>query len=468
MKDCACVILAAGEGTRMKSARPKVLHTVLGRPMIAHVVDAASRLKASPVIVVTGHGRDEVEALLSSRYGRKVTTVLQKEQKGTAHAVMQAMSALKNHKGDVFILYGDVPLIDPADLKKMRNGRKKKAAAVAFLTMTLPEPGSYGRVIRDDDGRVHSIVEAKDCTSAQRRIREVNSGIYCIEADFLRKNLKNIGRTNKKKEFYLTDLVEIAARTEGVIAIEADAHNLEGINDRVQLALLEQRAQERLNAGLMRKGVTIRNPASVFIEPDVKISRDVEIMQSVHLSGTTKIKSGAIVGAGCAITDSVIGRNVEIKPYSVIEEAVVEDDAVVGPFARLRPGTLLKKGSKVGNYVELKKTVLGEGSKANHLSYLGDGVIGRGVNVGAGTIFCNYDGFSKHRTVLEDEVFIGSDSQIVAPVTVGKGSYVGTGTTLTRDVPPGSVALSRVRQVNREGFARLLKNQLASSKKKKK
>jgi len=460
MKQPACVILAAGQGTRMKSRTPKMLHTLLGKPMIAHVVETALSLRASPVAVVVGHGRDEVQAGLSTRFPGRLSFVVQERQEGTAHAVRQALPALKRHAGDVFILYGDVPLASTTLLKRLRLEKHRAKASIAFLSMEPPQPGLYGRVLRNLRGRVLAIREARDCTKTEIETREVNSGLYCVDAAFLRRHLGRVGKRNAKREFYLTDLVAIAAAKNQAVAVRGRAEDLEGINNRLQLAAMEEVLAQRIRERLMLAGVTIRMPDTVLVEDGVRVAADVDIEPGASLRGSTVIGRGSVIGQGSIISDSRIASGVTVKPYSILEGAIVETGAVVGPFARLRPGTVLGKRARVGNFVECKKTVMGKGSKANHLSYLGDGVIGKDVNVGAGTIFCNYDGFSKHTTVLEDDVFIGSDTQIVAPLTVGRGSYVATGTTLTRDVPPESVAMSRVRQETREGYAPLLKDRL--------
>lgn len=459
----AAVILAAGQGKRMKSRTPKVLHKVAGQSLVQFPVDLAKRTKCSRVVVVVGHGREQVEAALSGQEG--VSFAMQVEQRGTGHAVMCALPKLRGHKGPVLILSGDVPLLDKQSVNKLARAHKKSGGPLSLLTFCPTDPHGYGRIIREGN-RVVDIREERDCTRPQKAIEEVNAGIYFIDIDFLRRSVKKLKTDNAQGEFYLTDLVRMAAKKGRVAAIVAPQQVVSGVNDRVDLAHIETIVRERTNLSWMRGGVTIRQWQSVQIDLDVQIGRDTEIGPGVQLLGRTTVGAGCNIDAGAVISNATIKDCAVIKPYSVIEDAIVGPRAEIGPMGRLRPGAEIGDGAKIGNFVEVKNTVLGAGSKANHLAYLGDGRIGERVNVGAGTIFCNYDGFSKHQTVLEDEVFIGSDSQLVAPVTVGRGAYVASGSTVTRDVPADALAVARSRQKNREGLAAILRGRLAAAKEK--
>jgi bifunctional UDP-N-acetylglucosamine pyrophosphorylase/glucosamine-1-phosphate N-acetyltransferase len=463
MDKIAAVIMAAGKGTRMKSNVPKVVHRLAGRPLIQYPVDLAEGVGCSPVVVVVGHGRDLVEAELRGHNG--LSFALQAEQLGTGHALMSALPKLRGHKGAVLILSGDVPLLDKVSVSKLKKAYKQSGGLLALITFRPRNPFGYGRIVRDGK-KVVDIREEKDCTRAEKAIDEVNGGIYIMDIGFLRRSVKKLKSDNKQGEFYLTDLVKMAAQKGGVGALEVEPQVVSGINDRVDLAAIEALVHEQVNLELMRSGVTICHPPSVHIDVGVKVGRDTHVGADVQLAGDTVVGSGCVLERGVVIKNSVVDNGVHIKPYSVIEDATIRENAQVGPMARLRPGTDLGKGSKVGNFVEIKNTVLGAGSKASHLSYLGDGQVGERVNMGAGTIFCNYDGFLKHKTVLEDEVFIGSDSQLVAPVVVGRGAYVASGSTITRNVPPDALAVARSRQENKDGLAAILRAKLISAKEK--
>ncbi len=466
MEKMAAVIMAAGKGTRMKSDLPKVLHRVMGKSLICYPTQLALGLKCERVVLVVGHGRDEVEAAVRDIKGAdRVAFALQEQQLGTGHAVMCGMKALKGTKGPVLILSGDVPLLDKASIDKLKKAFVKSGGRVAFLTFSPEDPAQYGRVLREKGDPV-AIREYRDCSRAERQVGEVNAGIYLVDPVFLKKAIKNIGTNNDQGEFYLTDLVEQAAKLGKVGGVEVSPEVVQGINDRADLAAVEETLSMRINEAHMKAGVTIQNPRSVRIETDVKVGADTVIGAGVSLLGSTRIGKGVTVETGAVITDSKVADRAVIKAYCVLESAKVGSEAEIGPMGRLRPGADIRKKAKVGNFVELKKTILGEGSKASHLSYLGDGEIGAGVNIGAGTIFCNYDGFQKHKTVLEDDVFIGSDSQLVAPVTVGKGAYVASGSTVTKDVPKDALAVSRVKQENKLGVAAALKRRLMALKKK--
>lgn len=461
------VVLAAGKGTRMKSATPKVLHSVAGRPMIHYSVRAALEAGAERVVVVVGHGREAVEAYLRAAFGDRVETVVQEEQRGTGHAVLVALPALASVAGDalVLILAGDTPLLRAADVRPIvEAAASEPSSPLAMLVASLPDATGYGRILREG-GRVVGVREHKDCSEAQRALREFNPAVYAARLAFLREHLPRLSPDNAQGELYLTDLVARAAAEGGVVDRPVDASTVEGINDRAQLSSLEARMLQAIARRHQLEGVTIRDPAAVEIHDGVEIGADTTIERGVVLRGKTRIGRGVTVDVGCVLTDVLVDDGVTLKPYSVATESRVGPRAQVGPFSHLRPASDLGEESHVGNFVELKKTKLGRRSKANHLAYLGDGLVGDEVNVGAGTIFCNYDGFKKHVTTLEDGVFIGSDSQLVAPVTVGKGAYVGTGTTVTRDVPAGALAIGRARQENKDGYADRLKARLKAQQK---
>ncbi|MDJ0761725.1 MAG: bifunctional UDP-N-acetylglucosamine diphosphorylase/glucosamine-1-phosphate N-acetyltransferase GlmU [Myxococcota bacterium] len=466
MNNTAAVILAAGQGTRMKSALPKVLHAVAGRPLIHFPTALALGLGCDPTIVVVGHGREQVQAAACSvKGGDGLTFVVQAEQLGTGHAVASALPALKKHQGAILILSGDVPLLGKPNLRKLERAYARSGGPIAFLTFCPADPTGYGRVVRQD-GKAVAIKEDRDCSRAEKAISEVNAGIYLIDAGFLRQAVKNLKTDNDQGEFYLTDLIKTAAVKGAVATVEIAPEIGVGVNDRVDLARIEAMVHQQIVQKLMRAGVTIRKPETVCIDSDVTVGSDSEIEAGAHLTGKTKIGRGCRIETGAVIRDAVIADGAVIKAYSVIESAKVGQGAEIGPMGRLRPGADVRERAKVGNFVELKNTILGPDSKANHLAYLGDGVIGTGVNVGAGTIFCNYDGYQKHRTVLENDVFIGSDSQLVAPVVVGCGAYVASGTTITKDVPADALAVGRARQVNKEGVAPVLKRRFQALKEK--
>lgn len=461
MTDMAAVILAAGQGTRMRSSTPKVLHPILGKPLISFPVKLAKEAGCQKIVAVVGHGRAAVTEAIVNEVGPKdVVFAHQKEQRGTGHAVMTALSKLRGHQGPVLILSGDVPLLDVASIRKLKRVFKQN---LAFLTFTPPDPAGYGRVIREQ-GKPVAIREFKDCSRAERQIGEVNSGIYLIDIGFLRKSIKRLKSNNKQNELYLTDLVAIAAEQGNVGSVSVSPELVAGINDRAELAEAETILAHRRNLELMRSGVTMIRPESVRVEMDVCIGKDTTLMPNVHLSGRTVVGEGCTIGQGSILYDTLLDDQVIVKAYSVFESAHVATGAEVGPMARLRPGADIGPGAKIGNWVEVKNTKMGVGSKANHLSYLGDGVIGDGVNIGAGTIFCNYDGFLKHQTVLGNEVFVGSDSQLVAPVTIEDGAYIASGSTITKDVPQDALAISRTKQSNLPDRASLLKKQLKEEK----
>ncbi len=456
----AAVILAAGQGTRMKSALPKVLHEVCGLPMLAHVVRAARKAGAGRVVVVVGHGRELVEKDLAARFGSSVETVVQSEQKGTGHATRCAIDALGGYEGDVVILAGDVPLLPSEAIAALVLARDASRKKLSVLTSHLPDATGYGRILRDAHGHVVGIREHKDASESERAIQEWNTGVYCVEAGFLRSSLARLDTKNAQGELYLTDVVAMAAEEGGSAPVSWAADDVAGVNDRAQLAELERVMRVRLATHFARLGATIRDPETTYLGADVMIEPDATIEPNVHLRGKTRIGVGARIDTGCVLDDVEVHAGANVKPYTVAQKSVIGEAAQVGPFSHLRPESVLGPDVHIGNFVETKKTTLGRGSKANHLAYLGDGVVGEKVNVGAGTIFCNYDGFQKHTTVLEDGCFIGSDSQLIAPITIGKNAYVGTGTTVTRSVPEDALAISRVKQENKLGYASRLKERM--------
>ena len=447
----AVVVLAAGKGTRMKSPKAKVLHEACGRPLAWFPIRRALELGAERVVVVVGHQAEEVErALAATLPGAPVRFALQREQLGTAHAVLAAKEALADHRGQVLILSGDTPLLTTETLRAVAEARGKRP--VSFATMELDRPFGYGRVIRAK-GRPARIVEEKDASPAQRRVREVNAGLYCADADFLWKSLAKVDSRNAQNEYYLTELVSAAARAGGAVAVPVPPEEAAGVNDRAQLAEVTRVLTRRLADGFMKAGITIEDPARFDCDAEIEIGLDAVIEPGVRLRGRTRIGARCRIGQGSILTDARLGDDVAVRAYTVVEEAEVGAGSILGPFARLRPGSVLAEGVHVGNFVETKKTRLGKGSKANHLTYLGDAVIGAGVNVGAGTITCNYDGEKKHETRIGDGAFIGSDSILVAPIQIGAGAYVAAGSTLTRPVPDGALALGRARQENKEGWS---------------
>jgi bifunctional UDP-N-acetylglucosamine pyrophosphorylase/glucosamine-1-phosphate N-acetyltransferase len=443
----AAVVLAAGKGTRMKSDKAKVLHELAGRPLGFFAIRAALALDASPVVVVVGHQASSVQEVLSRLLiGAPLRFALQAEQLGTGHAVLCAQEALRGFDGAVLILAADVPLIRAETLQKLVAARQ--GADVALLTCRAKDPKGYGRIVRRPDGRVARIVEEKDASAEERKISEVNASIYLADANFLFTALRLVGRSNAQGEYYLTDIVAKGR----AVAVEAEETEVSGVNDRAQLARSASQLREGRNAQLMKDGVTLVDPTVTYVDEGIEVGADTILEPMVSLRGKTRVGRGVRIGQGCVIVDSEIAEGANVLPYSHLEGARVGPAAVVGPFARLRAGAQVAEQAHVGNFVELKKTVLGKGSKANHLSYLGDAVIGEGCNIGAGTITCNYDGKNKHVTTIEDGAFIGSDTQLVAPVTVHEGAYVGTGTTVREDVPSGALAVSAGKQRNIEGW----------------
>lgn len=451
MADLHIVILAAGKGTRMRSALPKVLHPVSGLPLLAHVLRTAAVLRPVSTTVVVGHQAEAVRSYLAEETG--VEVVEQEPQLGTGHALLQADAALRGRQGTVVLLSGDVPLLRPETLQQLVDTHDGTGAAATVLTATVPEPRGYGRIVRAD-GVLVRIVEDRDASPEQRQIREINSGIYAFALEPLFPALRQIGSANAQGEYYLPDLITIyreAGRKLSSVRVD-DGREIRGVNSRAELAEVAATLRDRKNAALMEAGVTLIDPGTTWIGPDVVIGQDTTVAPNVYLEGRTTIGSGCVLQAGVRIVDSFVGDRVLVNNYCLIIDSRVADGAQIGPFAHLRPKSDVGPDARIGNFVELKKTSLGRGSKANHLAYLGDAVIGERVNVGAGTITCNYDGTHKHQTVIEDGAFIGSDSQLVAPVRIGENAYVAAGSSITKDVPGGSLAIGRGRQVNKGGW----------------
>jgi bifunctional UDP-N-acetylglucosamine pyrophosphorylase/glucosamine-1-phosphate N-acetyltransferase len=473
MKNFAAIVLAAGKGTRMNSEKPKVLHPVAGKPMLYYPLELLSRLGVKKTVVVVGHGADEVQEAFKSDSGKnqkknsqsglgKVCFTLQSPQLGTGHAVMQALKELKGFSGDILILSGDVPLLRMetirALLKSHNAGKGNKKPVLSFVSLELNNPSGYGRVIRDAKGDIQRIVEDKDLKPSERGEMEVNAGIYLINAKFLQKNIKKLKTNNKQGEYYLPELIRVAVSAGdkvGVLrrAMCSDTSEVMGVNNRLELATANAIMQERVLTNLLMKGVTLLDPSTTYIDYGVKVGRDTVLAPNVYLYGDTTVASGAIIEEGVKLINTRLERGAHIKSSSVLEDSLVGKDATVGPFARLRPGTVIGSGAHIGNFVELKNAVIGKGSKAGHLSYLGDCTIGKNVNIGAGVITCNYDGKKKHKTIIKDNAFIGSDTQLVAPVTVGKGAYIGSGSTITKNVTAGALALTRAEQRSVSGWA---------------
>jgi bifunctional UDP-N-acetylglucosamine pyrophosphorylase/glucosamine-1-phosphate N-acetyltransferase len=444
------VILAAGLGTRMKSQQAKVLHQILGRPMIAYLLDTLREAGVNDIVVVVGHQADAVKEALQDY---ELRFVIQEPQLGTGHAVQVAMAAVPADAGTVMVLCGDAPLISGESIEALRRLHDRAAAAVTVQTIELPDGAHYGRVVRDEQGRVAAVLQAKDSKDRPDilAIREINTGAYCFDATFLAEGLTKIPKSPVTGEIYLTDLIHIArGQGRGVEAlVDPDWEALLGINSRAELAGATQTVKRRINARHMDQGVTFIDPEAAYIESFVTIGQDTVIYPNVYLQGRTVIGEACIIEASVKIVDAVLEAGVHIKMGSVITQSRIGAGADVGPWAHLRPLSDLRPGVHVGNFVEVKKSVLHEGVKAGHLTYLGDADVGAGTNVGAGTITCNYDGEKKHATIIGEKAFIGSNTALVAPVTVGAGAYIGAGSTITKDVPPGKLGIARARQENK-------------------
>jgi bifunctional UDP-N-acetylglucosamine pyrophosphorylase/glucosamine-1-phosphate N-acetyltransferase len=453
MKDLCVLIMAAGKGTRMVSDRAKVLHTLCGTPMLRLIYRAAGGLGPEEILVVIGQDAERVRAALD---GMPARFVLQPEQLGTGHAIMTARPEIEKREGDLLVLSGDTPRLKTETLRKLVEHHRRRGAATTLLTAIARDPFAYGRILRNSDGGIEAIVEEKDAKPEQRKIKEINAGFYCFRISLLLDALQELSDSNAQKEHYLTDLVEIqqrhGLRIEGLL--HPDFEELRGINTRKELAELALAMRAQKNEDLMTAGVTLMDPERTYIDLDVAAERDVTIYPMVTLEGATRIGEGSIIHSGTRIVNSVIGPEVKILESCLITDSEVGKGTTVGPCAHLRGHTLVGRMCRIGNFVEIKKSTLGDGTKAAHLAYIGDATIGRNVNIGAGTITCNYDGVRKHATIIEDDVFIGTDSQLVAPVRIGRGAYVAAGSCITKDVPPGALSIARSRQTTKEDWVR--------------
>jgi bifunctional UDP-N-acetylglucosamine pyrophosphorylase/glucosamine-1-phosphate N-acetyltransferase len=453
------VILAAGQGKRMRSVLPKVLQPIAGRPMLAHVIAAARSLAPGRICVVYGHGGEVVRtriADVADVQDVEMHWALQEPQLGTGHAVQQALPHLADGER-ALVLYGDVPLIGVPTLRRLQEAAA--GGRVALLTVELADPAGYGRILREADGRITRIVEEKDASTDERRVREVNTGILVAPVARLRDWLARIGNDNAQREYYLTDIIGLAvAEGVDVVSVQPDAvWETLGVNSKAQLAELERIHQRNVARRLLDEGVTLLDPARLDVRGELVCGRDVEIDVNCVFEGRVELADDVRIGANCVLRNARIGAGTRLAPFSQVEDTVTGRDCVIGPYARTRPGTTLGDGVHLGNFVEVKNSAIADQSKANHLAYIGDADIGRRVNVGAGTITCNYDGANKFRTVIEDDVFIGSDTQLVAPVRVGRGATLGAGTTLTKDAPDGTLTVSRARQLSIPGWKRPVK-----------
>lgn len=448
------VVLAAGQGVRMQSEMPKVLHTIGGKPLLAHVIEDAEALNAERIVVVYGHGGEQVQAALA---GKNIHWVEQEQQLGTGHALAQALPALDDDH-TILLLYGDVPLISVETLRTLVQTASDNC--LALLTAELDDPSGYGRIVRDGAGNVQCIIEQKDASPEQLAIREINTGMLAVKAKPLRQWVSQLKNDNAQSEYYLTDIVGFAV-ADGVgvqTTRPSSLIEIEGVNNKYQLAELERAYQQRRAKHFMQAGLTLRDPARFDVRGELAFGKDVAIDINVLLEGDVVLGNDISIGPNCCLKNAIVGDGTIIEANCVIEDSRIGANCNIGPFARLRPETTLADSVKVGNFVEVKKSTIASGSKVNHLSYVGDTTMGSNVNVGAGTITCNYDGANKHQTIIGDNVFIGSDTQLVAPVTLGDGATIGAGSTITQDAPENALSLSRVKQTTREGWKRPIKD----------
>lgn len=443
------IILAAGKGTRMRSSLPKVLQPLAGRPLLSHVIETAKKLNADNIITIYGHGGDRVQTAFAQQ---DIKWVKQAEQLGTGHAVQMTLPVLPND-GVSLILSGDVPCINPVTLQKLLDATAE--TGIGLVTLTLPDANGYGRIVREQ-GQIQAIIEHKDANDVQRQIKEINTGIYAVSNAKLHQWLPNLSNDNAQGEYYLTDIVAMAlADGMQVASVEPEqAFEVEGVNDRVQLAALERQFQVYQAKQLMQQGVHLIDPSRFDLRGNLTVGQDVRIDINVIIEGDCELGDNVEIGAGCIIKNTKIAAGTRVQPYSILDSAIVGEDTQIGPFARLRPGAQLANEVHIGNFVEVKNTTIGLGSKANHFTYLGDAEIGAGSNIGAGTITCNYDGANKFKTIIGDQAFIGSNSSLVAPVKIGNGATVGAGSTITRDVEDNSLAVERSKQFAKENYPR--------------
>jgi bifunctional UDP-N-acetylglucosamine pyrophosphorylase / glucosamine-1-phosphate N-acetyltransferase len=447
------VVLAAGKGTRMKSQLPKVLHRISGLPLIHRVLRTAKALKPKSVTVVVGHGADDLKTAMAPLKGLPIQFAVQEQQLGTGHALLQTRPLLEGKQGTVVLLSGDVPLLTTGTLTALLATHIEAGAAATVVTANLPRPFGYGRIVRTN-GRISKIVEERDASDAQRKITEINSGIYAFALEPLFAALDGIGTANTQGEYYLPDLVAIYRKQRKPVATYTvgQADEIRGINSRTELAEVSRMVRQQKNEELMAAGVTLIDPATTYVDADVVVGPDTVIHPCVFLEGSTKIGSACEIHSGARIVNSTLGDRVCVRNHTVVTDSTVESGVFLGPFAHVRPGSEVGEDAHIGNFVELKKTKVGKGAKANHLAYLGDASIGEASNVGAGTITCNYDGEKKHQTVIGKGVFVGSNSTLVAPVTLADGSYIAAGSAVTTDVPAGALAIGRSRQENKDGW----------------
>jgi len=462
MKDLYALILAAGKGTRMVSNRAKVLHKVCGVPMLRMIYNAALGIEPDEIMIVIGQDADQVRAALG---GLPARFVLQREQLGTGHAAMTARELLRGKKGDVLVLSGDAPRIRTATLRNLVERHRNCGAATTLLTAHSQQPFGYGRILRSGDGRIEAIVEERDATPEQRAVTEINPGFYCFQIGPLIESLDRLTDDNVQKEYYLTDIVRIqhsnGLRVEGLL--HGDFEELRGINTRRELAELSLTVGKEKNQELMASGVTLIDPDRTYVDQDVVVEKDVTLYPVVTLEGKTRIGEGCIIRSGARIADSVIGPDVQILESCLITDSEVGAGTTIGPCARLRQHVVVGQRCRIGNFVEIKKSTLGDETKAAHLAYIGDAVVGSRVNISAGVVTCNFDGVRKNITIIEDEAFVGTNSQLVAPVRIGRGAYIAAGSCITRDVPAGALGIERTRQINKEGWVERRKRLKESS-----
>jgi bifunctional UDP-N-acetylglucosamine pyrophosphorylase/glucosamine-1-phosphate N-acetyltransferase len=467
LEGVATIILAAGKGTRMKSEVVKVLHPILGLPMLSYPIALSlTGIKAEKTIIVVGYQADQIKQRFKNP---QIQFALQEEQLGTGHAALQAIPFLKTFTGTALILCGDVPLVKADTLRAFIGAFEESHSTLCVLTTIVEDPFGYGRILRSPEGWLEKIVEEKDASEKERSIREINTGIYCVKVPFLIEGLGEIGKENAQGEYYLTDLVEIAKKK----GLRCSAHfvsdpvEVMGINTRVDLAMADEVLRLAKLRDLMLSGVTMVDPKTTYVDQTVEVGKDTLLYPNCHLQGRTKIGERCIIEPNSKISDSIVGNDVTIRSNSVITESKIEGGASIGPFSHLRPLSEVRTKAKIGNFVEVKKSVIGKGSKANHLAFIGDSVVGEEVNIGAGTITCNDDGFERHQTIIGDRVFVGSNVELVAPVKVGNGSTIGAGSTITKDVPGGALAISRTKQRNIRGWSKKIDHRRKKTKNKK-
>jgi len=458
LEGIATIILAAGKGTRMKSEVVKVLHPILGLPMLSYPIALSlSGIKAEKTIVVVGYQADEIKERFKNS---RIQFALQEEQLGTGHAALQAIPFLKTFAGTALILCGDVPLVKPDTLRAFIGAFEESRSILSVLTTLVENPFGYGRILRSPEGWLEKIVEEKDASKTERTIREINTGIYCVKVPFLIEGLGEIGKDNAQGEYYLTDLVEIASK-KGLRCsahIVSDPVEVMGINTRMDLAMANEVLRLAKLKDLMLSGVTMVDPKTTYVDQTVEVGKDTVLCPNCHLQGRTKIGERCIIEPNSTVSDSIVGNDVTIRSNSVITESNIGEGASIGPFSHVRPLSDVKAKASIGNFVEVKKSVIGKGSKANHLTFIGDSMVGEEVNIGAGTVTCNFDGVEKHQTIIGDRVFVGSNVELVAPVKVGKDSTIGAGSTVTKDVPAGALAISRTKQKNIRGWSKKIEH----------